>query len=403
MQLLRNYKTQPLKYAELPIKEDLVTLYIEENKTTRELAKYFNKTKDTILTWLHKYNIKKSEESIRQSIERVQLEKYGGNYYHSKQYKDKKEQINQKRAKTNLKIYGTKTPSQNEKVKQKAKETCLNNIDGKGLNSYQRIGKKGIVTCLKKYGVTTYSQTQECKDKTKKTCNEKYGVNAYTQAEDFKNKYKKACLEKYGKLNYTQTKEYQTKSKQAKKERYGDENYNNRELAKKTCLNHFGKEYYTQTQEYIDKYCDKESIKLRQEKAYKTKKENGTFNISKQEDKVAQLLLKKFPNVIRQYRNELYPYDCDFYIPEQDLYIETNFFWTHGIHNKKVLGAFNKENLEHIAVLEKWKQKNTFFYKQAIYTWTDLDVRKLECFKQNKLNYKIFYTMEEFNNWYNVV
>jgi hypothetical protein len=403
MQLLRNYKIQPLKYAELPIKEDLVTLYIEENKTTRELAKYFNKTKDTILKWLHKYNIKKSKEIIRQSIERVQLERYGGNYYRSKQYQAKKEQINQKRAITNLKKYGATTPAGNKEIMQKTKNTCLSNIDENGLNVYQRARKKGVKTCLKKYGVTTYSQTQECKNKTKDFFNKKYGIDAYTQAEEFKKKYREICLQKYGKSNYTQTKEFQIKTKQTKKEKYGDEYYNNRELAKQTCLKHFGKEYYTQTQAYIDKYCDKESIKLRQEKAYRTKKENGTFNVSKQEDKVSQLLLKKFPNVIRQYRNELYPYDCDFYIPEQDLYIETNFFWTHGIHNKKVLGAFNKENLEHIAVLEKWKQKNTFFYKQAIYTWTDLDVRKLECFKKNNLNYKIFYTMEEFNNWYSTI
>jgi len=35
-----------------------------------------------------------------------------------------------------------------------------------------------------------------------------------------------------------------------------------------------------------------------------------------------------------------------------------------------------------------------------IYTWTDLDVRKLETFKKNNLNYKIFYTEKEFNKWF---
>lgn len=401
---MRNYQINPLKYAEKPSKEDIEYLYIEQNKTKKELMRYFDKSKDTVSSWFKYYNIKKPKALIKQSIERVQIERYGTAYYmQSKFYQDKKEQINAKRVETNLKIYGTKTPVENEEIKKKIKETCLKDIDINGLNVYQRARKKGIQTCLKKYGVSTYSQTQECKNKVKDFFNKKYGVDSYTQAQEFKQKYNEVCLQKYGKPNYVQTKEYQIKSKQTKKEKYGNENYNNRDLAKQTCLKKFGKITYTQTQEYKDKYCDKDSILLRQNKANKTKRQNKTFNTSEQENKVAELLIKKYPNTIRQYRSEEYPFDCDFYIPEQNLYIETSFFWTHGKYNHKVYGPFDKTNTEHLLLLEFWKNKNTKFYKQAIYTWTNLDVRKLECFKKNNLNYKIFYTMEEFNQWYKTI
>ena len=39
------------------------------------------------------------------------------------------------------------------------------------------------------------------------------------------------------------------------------------------------------------------------------------------------------------------------------------------------------------------------YYDKIIYTWTDLDVRKLECFKDNNLNYKIFYSLNELKEW----
>lgn len=38
-----------------------------------------------------------------------------------------------------------------------------------------------------------------------------------------------------------------------------------------------------------------------------------------------------------------------------------------------------------------------------IYTWTDLDPRKLQTFKQNNLNYKIFYNLDEFLDWFETI
>ena len=95
--------------------------------------------------------------------------------------------------------------------------------------------------------------------------------------------------------------------------------------------------------------------------------------------------------MLRQYRDERYPFACDFYIKSEDLFIELNLNWTHGLH------PFDKNNKQDLEKLATWqeKAKTSAFYKKAIYTWTDLDVRKLKAAQENKLNYFAYYSEEE--------
>jgi hypothetical protein len=71
-----------------------------------------------------------------------------------------------------------------------------------------------------------------------------------------------------------------------------------------------------------------------QQRIMSTKRKNGTFNTSKPEDKSYELLCEKFDkdDIIRQYKSEKYPFNCDFYVKSIDTYIECNFNWTHGGH-----------------------------------------------------------------------
>lgn len=139
---------------------------------------------------------------------------------------------------------------------------------------------------------------------------------------------------------------------------------------------------------------------------YLTLKKNGTFNKSKGEEFVYKKLIGKFgkSDVYRQYRSKVYPFNCDFYVKSIDLYIECNFYVT---HNKRPFDKNNKDHLKEIEKLKKKSQEINFkgekkkLYNAVLKIWTDLDVRKLETFKKNKLNYKIFYTLKEFNSWYN--
>jgi len=50
----------------------------------------------------------------------------------------------------------------------------------------------------------------------------------------------------------------------------------------------------------------------------------------------------------RQYKDSRYPYYCDFYIVEDDLFIELNLHWTHGGM------PFDETNSDCVKLLETW-------------------------------------------------
>ena len=102
------------------------------------------------------------------------------------------------------------------------------------------------------------------------------------------------------------------------------------------------------------------------------------------------MLCSKFKEVYRQYGDERYPFNCDFYIPEIDLFIEFNGVFTHGKE------PFDSSNPEHLKILEKWKikAKSSRYYQQAIHTWTVRDPLKAQYLK--KLNSWSIYNIKEF-------
>lgn len=159
-----------------------------------------------------------------------------------------------------------------------------------------------------------------------------------------------------------------------------------------------GKEIkFEESNRHFSKYCSKTCLNLSPEirnKMYLTKKENNTFNTSKFEKEVYEILKKEFGNVIKQYKESRYPYKCDFYIPSRDQFIELNITWTHG-------GIpFDSNNSTHIIKLKNWqeKSKESDFFKNAIKVWTESDVEKLNIAKKNKLNYTMIYWYQNDND-----
>ena len=217
-------------------------------------------------------------------------------------------------------------------------------------------------TSLKKYGVTHYTN----REKFKETCLEKYGVTNPQQSDVIREKTKQTCIERYGVDNYAKTKECSNKIKQTCIERYGVDNIFKTKKSKENFINH-------KTVEKI--IC--------------TKKRNNTFNTSKSEEILYQYIKEKFILVRRQYKDERYPYCCDFYIPELDLFIECNFHWTHGGH------AYDKNSIADQVKVQRWKFKNTKYYNNAINNWTERDVNKRNKAKENNLSYKEVWTLEE--------
>lgn len=106
-------------------------------------------------------------------------------------------------------------------------------------------------------------------------------------------------------------------------------------------------------------------------------------------------LCKKFSFLERQYFSIVYPFACDFYIPELDLYIEYQGHFSHGKE------PFDPHKEEHIKKVELWKSKNKRSYNDAINVWTVRDPLKRETARKNNLNWIEFFTMDEFMEWYN--
>ena len=163
-----------------------------------------------------------------------------------------------------------------------------------------------------------------------------------------------------------------------------------------TCLKKYGVNFFVQSQQYKDLYKNKEFIKNKNIKQYETMKNNKKFlwNSSKPEKEILNKLLNLFPLTIYQYTSDLYPFNCDFYIPEIDTYIEYQGFWTHG--KEPYIGT--DEQKEKVKL---WETKNTPQYKKAIKEWTHRDVLKRETAIKNNINYLEFFNMNQFNDWFN--
>ena len=113
------------------------------------------------------------------------------------------------------------------------------------------------------------------------------------------------------------------------------------------------------------------------------------------EEKIKQLLYDKFSDIRYQYKSKEYPFNCDFYIPCLNLYIEYQEHWSHGKH------PFNASNIQDKLKVTLWNKKCTKYYKNAINTWTVRDPLKRKTAKDNGLNWIEFFTFEEFIRWFN--
>lgn len=129
--------------------------------------------------------------------------------------------------------------------------------------------------------------------------------------------------------------------------------------------------------------------------ATETKKKNGTFGTSINEDITYKLLCEKFGEddiVFDNYIDDRYSTKCDFYIKSLDIFIELNIFPSHGDH------PFNKNNKQDLALMEKLKNNNDDWSNMILDAWGNRDIKKFEQAKRNKLNYIAVYN-NEFENF----
>ena len=265
------------------------------------------------------------------------------------------------------------------------------NMSYRQIAKYIGICKSNMLKILKEYGLNkTKEQAIECRNQVLES---KYGTYNIVSLDFVKEKTKQTNLERYGCEYIFQNQTVKEKTKQTNLERYGCEyvvqNQTIKEKTKQTNLERYGCEYSSQHIEF-------------RERVHNSKIKNKTYNSSKSEDVIYENLINRYGEVIRQYKSDLYPYACDFYIPKLDLYIEYNGYWTHGF--EPYIGS--QEQIEKVKL---WENKsfetyengrNKTSYNVAIDVWTKRDVLKRTTAKQNNLNYVEFFNIDEFNKWF---
>lgn len=131
-------------------------------------------------------------------------------------------------------------------------------------------------------------------------------------------------------------------------------------------------------------------------KSYQTKTKNKSFNTSKPEEEIYKLLCQKYKIVKRQYKSKKYPFACDFYIPDEDLYIEYQGFKSHNYE------PYNINNIKHQEKVQKWIEysQHNKAYLGYLKVWTITDPLKRQLAKDNNIKWIEFFNMKQFINWY---
>ena len=302
--------------------------------------------------------------------------------------------VKEKKKQTSIAHYGVENPAQSEKNQKKQKQTCLMRYGVEHPSQIEGMSAKKRLSCLEQYGVESTNQLKETQEKKKLTCLERYGVEYALQAEELIEQRKQTCLKKYGVEYAAGAPAIIRQRKQTCIEKYGGDNPSCspqvRERRKQTSLRHYGVEYPSQNAQIIEKISN-------------TKRNNNTFNTSKDEQIIYTILKKQYPDTLFQYKSIRYPFNCDFYIPSLDIFIELNFNWPHGKEPYT-----NTEEQQNIVKL--WELRSNEirpdgrfkkYYKNAIHVWTISDVKKSQWAKEHNLNWLCFYNRKQFYEWFN--
>ena len=316
--------------------------------------------------------------------EQHNIEKYGCKY--SFQADSVKNKIKQ----TNLHKYGVENPQQNKEIRKRTEDTLKAKYGGIGASS-KIIYDKMQATNLQLYGARNVFSSEYGKAQIRKTNNERYNVDYPTQNTEIMQKVvnanklsttrissiKQTMIIKYGGMGAA-SKVISEKMQKTSIDKYGAPYFLSSEASKQLSQDKYGTDYFFQSGE----------VKA---KCIETKRLHNTFNSSKAEEDFYKELCELFnlDDVQRQYSDDRYPFACDFYVKSLDMFIELNLFWTHGKH------WFYSTNQADIEKLNKWKAKDTTFYRNAIYNWTVLDVKKRTIALQNNLNYIVLWNTQD--------
>ena len=241
-------------------------------------------------------------------------------------------------------------------------------LSEKGISLYKEKLKN---TCLGRYGVENVFQTEEVKEKIKKTNLKRYGCEYSSQSEISKLHTRETNMKRYGVPVSSQNVEVKEKMIRTNMKRYGVPYTTMWDVQKaktaKTCLKRYG---YS---------CSLVSPEIR-EKSHATMRRKGNFTSSKVEEGFAAYLDDAGIRYERQYKSEMYPWRCDFYLTDYDVYIEIQGHWHHGYNNatkRYVRYGDNQEETEELRRLWETRiEEGNTNYIDAMEVWSERDVEK---------------------------
>lgn len=229
----------------------------------------------------------------------------------------------------------------------------------------------------KTYNKRTHEQKEEIKEKRRQTNQKRYGVDNCGQSEEKKKKIKETCLKKYGVPNGGSIPQSLEKIRETNLERRGVEcpfkSPEVKEKIKQTCIERYGCENPGGSKEI--------QLKIR-----RTMENNGSIGywISKREQEIADYCKQKFNEVYQQYReDDRYPFNCDIYIKDVDVFIEYQGCHFHGKHPFDPNSKEDQIRLQ--KMIDKSKTNVSGIYKKMINGWTVRDPLKRDIAKKNNV------------------
>ena len=319
----------------------------------------------------------------------------------SNRKKDEHEKCLSKEAKE-IEKYGTLGLSRSEKIKisriknagsleksyelsvQKNRETCMKRYNCPNGGGTKESIEKGKQTKFMKTGYESNFQNPEWKEQMRLKNIETIGVEYFSQTSEWKEKTIQTNLKNTGKEWFSQTQEYLESSNKTFNEKYNGRGFGSniiKEQEEHIIEQKYNAKNYMQSNHFL------ENVDIYVQKGYETRKKNGTERTSSIEQKVKLFLQTNNIKYEYEYKSDLYPFHCDFYLSNYDLYIEILGHWTHGEH------PFNEENKDDVKLLEKWKSKIKINdgqinqYGTAVDVWTMRDPLKRKIAKENNINY----------------
>lgn len=363
------------------IYSDLYKFYVTDANNQENTRVHFNLSRHGLIHLLDAYKISKTPEQLKETFKHTNLMLHGDSNYNNrdkcletfaKNYgsvHDAFEHIREVSKETKRDRYS------NEKFtnREKAKSTLFSKTNYEYGHQSEESKQKAVDTYYKKTGYLNPSFNPEIKSKISKIYNSKSDEEKASickkKSDYWKHMQPESLMKRLESLSNA------SKIAQKKYRELSDE--------EKQKYVEMGKELQ---KNYYSSLSDEEKQVLIK-KRFQTMHDNNTLKSSKYEDTVYEMLCKKYGDVKRQYKEERYPFYCDFYVPSEDLFIELNAHWTHG--GKK----FDNKDSGCVKQLNEWKEKakNSEFYGNAIHTWTVRDVEKNIMAIKNNLNYSVIY------------